>query len=79
MLQQANPVLRLPVREEAAPLPPAGTLAAYVTVDDARAGHARGLAARPGARIPWPPERSDACWCGSGLKYKKCCLPRSRS
>ncbi|MEU8661675.1 SEC-C domain-containing protein [Actinoplanes philippinensis] len=31
------------------------------------------------ARIPWPPERNGSCWCGSGLKYKKCCLPRSRS
>ncbi|MEH1031685.1 SEC-C domain-containing protein [Micromonospora profundi] len=26
----------------------------------------------------WPPGRNDACWCGSGAKYKKCCLPRSR-
>ncbi|MGC4857034.1 SEC-C metal-binding domain-containing protein [Micromonospora sp. DT4] len=26
-----------------------------------------------------PPERNDACWCGSGLKYKRDCLPRSRS
>ncbi|GIF18223.1 tetratricopeptide (TPR) repeat protein [Actinoplanes tereljensis] len=29
-------------------------------------------------RISWPPERNAACWCGSGNKYKKCCLPRSR-
>ncbi len=28
---------------------------------------------------PWPPARNDACWCGSGAKYKKCCLPRSRT
>ncbi|MBE2997708.1 SEC-C domain-containing protein [Nocardiopsis sp. HNM0947] len=21
----------------------------------------------------WPPERNQACWCGSGRKYKKCC------
>ncbi|SDY62976.1 SEC-C motif-containing protein [Amycolatopsis xylanica] len=28
--------------------------------------------------IAWPPGRNDACWCGSGAKYKKCCLPRSR-
>lgn len=21
----------------------------------------------------WPPRRNDRCWCGSGLKYKKCC------
>ncbi|MEU4554752.1 SEC-C domain-containing protein [Micromonospora violae] len=26
----------------------------------------------------WPPGRNDTCWCGSGTKYKKCCLPRSR-
>ncbi|MFG1926493.1 SEC-C domain-containing protein [Cryptosporangium sp. NPDC048952] len=28
--------------------------------------------------ISWPPERNSPCWCGSGNKYKKCCLPRSR-
>ncbi|MEV4121030.1 SEC-C domain-containing protein [Micromonospora sp. NPDC049645] len=27
----------------------------------------------------WPPGRNDTCWCGSGIKYKKCCLPRSRA
>ncbi|MDG4805241.1 SEC-C metal-binding domain-containing protein [Micromonospora sp. WMMD1120] len=27
----------------------------------------------------WPPGRNDTCWCGSGTKYKKCCLPRSRA
>ncbi|MGC4770896.1 SEC-C domain-containing protein [Micromonospora sp. DT44] len=27
----------------------------------------------------WPPGRNDACWCDSGTKYKKCCLPRSRT
>ncbi|MBM2614244.1 SEC-C domain-containing protein [Actinoplanes sp. LDG1-06] len=42
-----------------------------------RAGYAEQLAGREG-QIPWPPERNGACWCGSGLKYKKCCLPRSR-
>jgi uncharacterized protein YecA (UPF0149 family) len=21
----------------------------------------------------WPPGRNEACWCGSGTKYKKCC------
>jgi len=26
-----------------------------------------------GELIPWPPERNDRCWCGSGAKYKKCC------
>ena len=29
--------------------------------------------------IVWPPGRNESCWCGSGLKYKKCCLPRGRS
>ncbi|MFG1914766.1 SEC-C domain-containing protein [Micromonospora sp. NPDC048898] len=43
-----------------------------------RAGYAAEVSARPSARIPWPPERNDTCWCGSGLKYKKDCLPRSR-
>ena len=28
---------------------------------------------------PWPPPRNGTCWCGSGEKYKKCCLPRGRS
>ncbi len=23
--------------------------------------------------IAWPPGRNKPCWCGSGLKYKKCC------
>jgi hypothetical protein len=27
------------------------------------------------AMAPWPPARTDACWCGSGRKYKKCCRP----
>jgi hypothetical protein len=27
----------------------------------------------------WPPQRNEACWCGSGVKYKRCCLPRSRT
>lgn len=26
-----------------------------------------------GRTTPWPPARNDRCWCGSGLKYKKCC------
>ncbi|GAA3280073.1 SEC-C domain-containing protein [Dactylosporangium vinaceum] len=42
-----------------------------------RAGYADRLAAGAG-HIAWPPERNGACWCGSGNKYKKCCLPRSR-
>jgi hypothetical protein len=43
-----------------------------------RAGYARQLAAAGSGQISWPPERNEACWCGSGNKYKKCCLPRSR-
>ena len=23
--------------------------------------------------LTWPPARNDACWCGSGRKYKRCC------
>ncbi|MFK3979786.1 SEC-C metal-binding domain-containing protein [Micromonospora sp. NPDC050397] len=42
-----------------------------------RSGYAQELISRPG-RIAWPPDRNSACWCGSGNKYKKCCLPRSR-
>jgi phosphoribosyl-ATP pyrophosphohydrolase len=45
--------------------------------EQTRSGYARQLESAT-ARIPWPPERNEACWCGSGLKYKKCCLPRSR-
>jgi hypothetical protein len=33
---------------------------------------------RRGGGLPWPPARNEECWCGSGAKYKKCCLPRSR-
>ncbi|GAA0504623.1 preprotein translocase SecA [Paractinoplanes deccanensis] len=43
-----------------------------------RSGYA-GRLATGADQIPWPPERNGACWCGSGLKYKKCCLPRSRA
>jgi hypothetical protein len=34
-------------------------------------------AEQPG-ETPWPPGRNLPCWCGSALKYKKCCLPRAR-
>ncbi|WP_436530817.1 SEC-C metal-binding domain-containing protein [Actinoplanes sp. HUAS TT8] len=40
-----------------------------------RAGYTRQLT----TKIVWPPERNGSCWCGSGLKYKKCCLPRGRA
>jgi tetratricopeptide (TPR) repeat protein len=28
--------------------------------------------------VAWPPGRNDPCWCGSGVKYKKCCGPVAR-
>lgn len=28
--------------------------------------------------LPWPPGRNEDCWCGSDLKYKKCCYLRGR-
>jgi tetratricopeptide (TPR) repeat protein len=36
------------------------------------------VADRLGA-VDWPPQRNAPCWCGSAVKYKKCCLPRSRA
>jgi hypothetical protein len=27
------------------------------------------------AMVPWPPARTDPCWCGSGRRYKRCCRP----
>jgi len=42
-----------------------------------QAGYAAQLAAVPVPSV-WPPDRNGPCWCGSGNKYKKCCLPRSR-
>jgi tetratricopeptide (TPR) repeat protein len=47
------------------------------TSGDARAGYAAELA-RLGRTTPWPPGRNAPCWCRSGVKYKKCCLPRGR-
>lgn len=29
-----------------------------------------------GGRLLLKPGRNDSCWCGSGMKYKKCCLKR---
>jgi SEC-C motif len=29
--------------------------------------------ARTGRALAWPPERNELCWCGSGVKYKRCC------
>jgi tetratricopeptide (TPR) repeat protein len=28
---------------------------------------------RDGHYVSWPPERNKPCWCGSAVKYKKCC------
>ena len=28
---------------------------------------------RRGEAFPWPPDRNDPCWCGSGRKDKHCC------
>lgn len=44
---------------------------------EAGSGEARGRVAaeqtRLGHCVRWPPGRNDACWCGSGTKYKRCC------
>lgn len=32
-------------------------------------------AERSGYSQPWPPQRNEPCWCGSGAKYKRCCGP----
>jgi tetratricopeptide (TPR) repeat protein len=48
------------------------------TDPDVREGYAQHLESNP-RETAWPPGRNEACWCGSGLKYKKCCLPRSRT
>lgn len=36
------------------------------------------LLAEQGVGVAWPPARNDPCWCGSGVKYKKCCAVRGR-
>lgn len=41
----------------------------------ARANYAANLT-RIGLGRPYPPERNAPCWCGSGCKYKSCCLNR---
>ncbi|MGQ0717437.1 MAG: SEC-C domain-containing protein [Pseudonocardiales bacterium] len=43
-----------------------------------RQGYAQHLEVRP-QETAWPPGRNRECWCGSELKYKKCCLPRART
>lgn len=38
-----------------------------------RAWYAADLGRDRSRVIAWPPGRNQACWCGSGRKYKKCC------
>lgn len=38
-----------------------------------RAGYAADLNRRGIDVVAWPPGRNERCWCGSGVKYKKCC------
>jgi uncharacterized protein YecA (UPF0149 family) len=38
-----------------------------------RAGYAAELNRRGVDVVAWPPGRNERCWCGSGVKYKKCC------
>jgi len=40
-----------------------------------RAGFATELTRRGVDVVAWPPGRNQRCWCGSSLKYKRCCGP----
>lgn len=40
--------------------------------DDTQRGCADELAGQ-GNLVAWPPPRNEPCWCGSDVKYKKCC------
>jgi hypothetical protein len=42
-----------------------------LTDDETRTSYAQTIA--QARAIVWPPARNSACWCGSGIKYKKCC------
>ncbi len=48
------------------------------TDSDVRQGYADHREDVDTVRRLWPPHRNRSCWCGSGQKYKKCFLPRSR-
>jgi hypothetical protein len=48
------------------------------TDSQVRQDYAQHLTEHP-REIAWPPGRNEACWCGSSLKYKKCCLRRPRT
>ncbi|WP_018335570.1 SEC-C domain-containing protein [Actinomycetospora chiangmaiensis] len=69
-LQESDPT-DLPLVEVGTP-----DLLAALLADDADDSVA---APEPGFELEWPPGRNDPCWCGSGAKYKKCCLPRGRA
>ncbi|MGH3885261.1 MAG: SEC-C metal-binding domain-containing protein [Pseudonocardiaceae bacterium] len=63
----------------------ADELASYAELNDGdptdpqvRQGYAQHLEEHH-QKIAWPPSRNHECWCGSALKYKKCCLPRART
>lgn len=48
------------------------------THPNTRERYAQHLVKHP-RETPWPPHRNQPCWCGSSTKYKKCCLPRTRT
>jgi tetratricopeptide (TPR) repeat protein len=59
-----------------------GDFAEYLEFAERRDDHAANASTRAGGAahlgrldrvVAWPPRRNDRCWCGSGLKYKKCC------
>lgn len=59
-----------------------GDFSEYLEYAEKRADHGGDAATRAGyaahlghlgRSAPFPPGRNDRCWCGSGLKYKKCC------
>ena len=52
----------------------AATVGGHAADARVREGYAENLVSRP-----WPPGRNEPCWCGCGVKYKKCCLARTRS
>jgi tetratricopeptide (TPR) repeat protein len=43
-----------------------------------RAGYAADLTRRGIEVVAWPPGRNERCWCGSGVKYKRCCAAPGR-
>jgi len=56
------------------------TLHSWVVVEDAVYNNVKHMtqfrsvaASYEGEGVDWPPGRNQACWCGSGTKYKKCC------